>query len=449
MMPRKLKKAALITLGCPKNVVDSEVMGRLFQEHGVRLTGDPREADVVLVNTCGFIRDAKQESIDSVLECLELKKADPSKRIVVWGCMAERYGETLRKLLPETDATFGVEPFDAVGRFFFGASTGRADRPFRPRAISGRAHTAYLKIADGCDHLCTFCAIPQFKGRYKSRRLDSLAAEAEWLAGKGIQECILVAQDTSAYGRDLNDGSNLVRLLRRLAGVKGLRWIRIMYLHPAHVTDELIELMAGEPKICRYADVPFQHISNPVLEAMGRGTSRASIEKLVHTLRSRIPGLTLRTAFIVGFPGETEKSFLELERFVRETRFERLGVFRYSPEEGTRSAGAAGRVAVSTAKKRHRLLMELQARISAQRNKTLESAVLSVLVDGYDPGQRLSFGRTEGDAPEVDQTVWIRAKVPAGRLVDVAIDGSSAYDLTGTPVRLRRAGCHVFIIKGD
>jgi ribosomal protein S12 methylthiotransferase len=435
---KKPKKAALITLGCPKNQVDSEVMGRLLQENGVRLTGDPAGADVVLINTCGFIRDAKQESIDSVLNCIELKKNDPSKKIMVWGCLAERYGGQIQKLLPETDAAFGVEPFDAVGRFLFNASYKRSDRPFRPRCLSGRVHTAYLKIADGCDHQCTFCAIPQFKGRTRSRSMDSLAAEAEWLAQTGVQECILVAQDTTAYGRDRNDGSSLAKLLKRLAAVKGIRWFRVMYMHPAHITDELIELMSGEPSICKYADVPFQHIADPVLNAMGRGTPRASIEKLIQKLRSRISGLTLRTAFIVGFPGETEKAFGELERFVGELRFERLGVFAYSSEEGTPSASYRGRVAAQTARKRARLLMERQEQISAERNKTFETGVFRVLVDGYDAGQRLSYGRTEGDAPEIDQTVWIRAKVPAGKFVDVAVDGSSAYDLTGKPVRFWR-----------
>jgi ribosomal protein S12 methylthiotransferase len=438
-MSRRIKKAALITLGCPKNLVDSEVMGRMLQDNGVRLTGSPDRADAVLINTCGFIRDAKEESIDSVLRCAGLKKNDPSKKIVVWGCLAERYRGHMRKLFPETDAAFGVEAYDAVGRFFFGGSYRQNTGLFRPRCLSGPAHTAYLKIADGCDHQCTFCAIPQFKGRYRSRSVDSLVGEAGWLAEAGVRECILVAQDTTAYGSDRNDGATLAKLLKRLSAVEGIRWFRIMYMHPARVTDELIELMSGEPSVCKYADMPLQHIADPVLRAMGRSTPRASIEKLIRRLRSRVPRLTLRTSFIVGFPGETEKAFGELERFTADMRFERMGVFVYSPEEGTRSAAFGGRVAARTARRRQRLLMELQGRISEERNKALESAVFPVLVDGYDADQRLSYGRTEGDAPEIDQTVWIRAKAQAGSFVNVAVDGSSAYDLTGKPVRQGRS----------
>jgi len=427
------QKAALITLGCPKNQVDSEVLAGLLAEQGVVLTRNPAEADAVLINTCGFIQDAKQESIDAILKSLELKKTDPAKKVVVWGCLAERYRGEIEKAIPEADVYFGVEPFDSIGRFFFGRSYRWNRKAFHARTLSTPPHTAYLKIADGCDHACTFCAIPQFKGRYRSRTIESLVEEAERLAGQGVRELNLVAQDSTAYGADLKDGSDLPTLLGKLADLRGLAWIRILYAHPEHITDVLVERMADEKKICRYLDLPLQHIADPVLQAMGRNTSGRRIGNLISTLRKSIPGLALRTAFIVGFPGESGAAFRELERFVEETRFERLGVFRYSKEEGTAAAALINSVPARVAEERYRHLMERQNRISAERNRRLESDRLTVLVDGYDAEQGLYFGRTEFDAPEIDQTVWIRGNVRIGGFVDTVIDGSSAYDLSGHP----------------
>lgn len=432
-MKRSVQKAALVTLGCPKNIVDSEIMAGMLNANGVQLTTNPNEADAVLINTCGFIQDAKQESVDSILKWLELKKNNPDIKVLVWGCLTERYRGEIKKAIPEVDALFGVEPFESVGRFLFGRFFAWNGREFHPRKVSTPPHTAYLKIADGCDHRCTFCAIPLFKGRYRSRTVESLVEEAGFLTGQGVKELTLVAQDTTAFGLDLNDGSNLIGLLDGLAAVDGIRWIRIMYAHPAHITDAMIEWIAGERKICRYLDIPLQHISDSVLQDMGRDTPRKNILRLILKLRSSIPGIALRSAFIVGFPGETEKAFHELKRFIEETRFERLGLFRFSREDGTSAASLPRRIPVRIAEERFRILMETQKTISSELNRGLESKRMTVLVDGRDAAQNVFFGRTESDAPEVDQTVWIREPVAVGQFVDVTIDGSSAYDLSGYP----------------
>ncbi len=446
------QKVALITLGCPKNQVDSEVLAGELRRGGAELVGDPRKADTILINTCGFVADAKSESIEAILRAVRLKKngrrslsksgprgeMNPGiargPKVIVWGCLSERYKDEIRSELPEVDAFFGIEPFKDIGRYILGDGYRWSQKAFCGRTPSALPHTAYLKIADGCDHRCTFCAIPLFKGGMRSRSIPGLVAESEALAGRGVKELILVAQDTTAYGGDRKDGSGLVRLLKKLARIQGIEWIRILYGHPAHVDDALIDTVAGEPKICKTLDLPLQHISDPMLKAMGRGMSRASTERLIARLRKRIPGLALRTAVIAGFPGETEAMFGELLDFVRRTRFERLGVFEYSPEEGTRAFGLKGAVPKPTVRRRHRMLMEAQRVVSEENNRLLESKVLPVIVDGWDAKQKLAYGRTRGDAPEIDQTVWIRSKARAGDIVFVRIEGSSAYDLAGTVV---------------
>jgi ribosomal protein S12 methylthiotransferase len=441
----KRKKAAIITLGCPKNQVDSEVLAGELRKHGIVLTPDPEKADDILINTCGFVEDAKKESIDAILDAVRLKRKGPAggsggPRVVVWGCLSERYRDTLAAEIPEVDACFGVEPFEALGRYILGGRYRWSEAAYCGRVPSMPPHTAYLKIADGCDHACTFCAIPLFKGKYRSRPVRGLLREAESLADRGAKELILIAQDTTAYGRDLGGGMTLARLLKRLVRVPGLEWIRILYGHPAHVDDALIDVMAGEPKICKYLDLPLQHISDPVLKAMGRGMSKAGTVRLIETLRALIPHLTLRTAFITGFPGETESRFDELVRFVREARFERVGVFAFSPEEGTRAARLRPTVPAVEAKRRAGILMRRQKSVSAKFHRGLEGKVLPVLVDGTDVGRRLSYGRTRGDAPEIDATVWIRGNLRPGRIVPVRIEGSSAFDLMGTAASRAASG---------
>jgi len=446
------QKIALITLGCPKNQVDSEVLAGELSRGGAELVLNPQNADTIVINTCGFVADAKRESIDAILDAVRLKKTGRSPRavrgsrgpknppggrgpkVVVWGCLAERYKAEIQKELPEVDAFFGVEPFEDIGRYILGGGYRWSDKAFCGRTLSTLPHTAYLKIADGCDHLCTFCAIPLFKGKTRSRSIPGLVREAESLADGGVKELILVAQDTTAYGRDLKDGSDLVRLLEKLVRIRGIEWIRILYGHPAHVDDALMDVVAGEPKVLKTLDLPLQHIADPMLKAMGRGMSRSSTERLIGRLRSKIPGLVLRTAFIVGFPGETEAMFEELLEFVRRTRFERLGAFEFSPEEGTRAFRLKGAIRKPTVRRRYRSLMEVQTVISEQTNRALESKILPVIVDGWDPKQKLSYGRTQGDGPEIDHTVWIRGKARPGGIVSVRIEGSSAYDLAGVAV---------------
>jgi ribosomal protein S12 methylthiotransferase len=425
------RKVSLITLGCPKNQVDSEVLAGELRRNGAQLVREPENADVILINTCGFVADAKRESIDAILKAVRLKKNGRKPKVVAWGCLAERYKKDIRKEIPEVDAFFGVEPYEAVGRYILGDGYRWSEKAYCGRTLSTLPHTAYLKVADGCDHACTFCAIPLFKGKTRSRTVASLVREAESLADRGVRELILVAQDTTAYGMDLNDGSTLVRLLEKLVRIRGIEWIRILYGHPSHVDDSLMDAVANEPKICKTLDLPLQHAADPMLAAMGRGTSKNAAEKLIGKLRAKIPDLVLRTAFIVGFPGETEAMFEELVEFVRRMRFERMGVFVYSPEEGTRAYGLEGAVRKPTTARRHRTLMELQRTLSERINRALESKILPVIVDGFDPEQRLYYGRTQGDSPDIDQTVWIRGDVRVGTIVPVKIEGSSAYDLAG------------------
>jgi len=424
---------AIITLGCPKNQVDSEVMAGILFDNGLKIVKEVGSADVVLINTCGFIESAKQESIDTILKIIGLKKKGKPK-IYVWGCLSERYKEEIVNELPEVDGFFGVEPFIQIARLLGESDyTPRKSEVYRS-CLSTPAHTAYLKIADGCDHLCTFCAIPLIKGPYRSRTIKSLIHEAEFLAGRGVKELILIAQDTTRYGADLEKGADLYSLLRQLVRIEGIQWIRIMYTHPNHVDENLAALIAAEEKICGYLDMPLQHISNAMLRKMGRGSTRKTIVRLIEMLRREIPGLILRTSFIVGFPGETETCFQELLSFVRDMRFERLGAFVYSSEEGTKAAEYRETVNKRTAEKRLRILMDLQKGIASEINRSLEETVLPVLVDGYDDTQKLYYGRSGGDCLDIDQTVWIQGEAAIGEIEPVRVIASSSYDLMGQSI---------------
>ena len=426
------QKVALITLGCPKNEVDSEVLAGELVRGGIRLTERAEDADVILINTCGFIEDAKKESIEVILEALSLKGSDGRPEVYVWGCLSERYKGKIEKEIPEVDRYFGVEPYMELGRLFFGPSYRLNKRAYQNRIPSMVPHSAYLKISDGCDHKCTFCAIPMIKGPYRSRSIDSLLSEARSLASRGVKELILIAQDTTLYGSDLRDGSNLVRLLEKLVSVRSIQWIRIMYVHPAHITDQLIKIIREEENICKYLDMPLQHISDQLLKAMGRNRSRKAIERLVIKIRKRVQGVTLRTSFIVGFPGETDEMFQELVDFIRETEFERMGVFIYSPEEGTQAFLMESHVPREVAEERYRILMEVQQGISYKLNKALISRTLPVLIDGFDKDRNMYYGRSEGDGIEIDHTVWVKGKGRVGEIVPVRITENSYYDLIGT-----------------
>ena len=427
----KNKNISLITLGCPKNQVDSEVMAGVLSGNGFNLASQPEEADVILINTCGFIKSAKQESIDRILEILELKKNGKDRKVYVWGCLSERYKNEIAQQLPEVDGFFGIEPFEQIARVLLGSAF-RWDGAFHYRPVlSTPSHAAYLKIADGCDHECTFCAIPLIKGPFRSRPVTSLIREASLLAERGVKELILIAQDTTRYGYDLGGSSNLNALLKQLTCIEGIDWIRIMYTHPNHISDDFIQLIASEEKICSYIDMPLQHISNPMLKAMGRGSTNTAVRFLIEKLRDNISNLVLRTSFIVGFPGETEAMFQELIDFIKDVRFERLGAFVYSPEEETPAESLESRIPENIAEKRYQALMETQNSISAVLNQSLESGILPVLVDGYDKQQGLYHGRTEGDCLEIDQTVWIQGETAIGEIIPVRIEATSAYDLYG------------------
>jgi ribosomal protein S12 methylthiotransferase len=423
------KSFCLITLGCPKNQVDSEVLAGQLSEQGINLLEEPGEADVILINTCGFIEQAKEESIQAILEALEYKKQPHKPEVYVWGCLSARYREEIGREIPEADGYFGIEAFEQIGRFFLGSAARFGSRILARRILTTPSHVAYLKIAEGCDHGCTFCAIPQFKGPFRSRSRSDLIREAKSLAGRGVKELILIAQDTTRYGTDRHGKPDLVGLLSHLVKIDGIEWIRVMYSHPNHVDDALIDTIGGEEKICNYLDMPLQHVAEPVLAAMGRGGNRKTLEQLIDRLRSRIPGLVLRTAFILGFPAESDSHFEELLSFIRDTRFERLGAFIYSREEGTAAYVLGNPVSRKIADLRYRRLMEIQKEISLQRNQNLEGTTTQVILD--ETSGDYFIGRTRGDCLDIDQTVWARGEARVGAIVNALIEEGEPYDLFG------------------
>ncbi|MCD6115571.1 30S ribosomal protein S12 methylthiotransferase RimO [bacterium] len=426
------KKVCLITMGCPKNDVDSELLWGVLKPHNVELVDSAEDADMIFINTCGFIKDAKQESVNTILSAAALKLEMPGKELYVWGCLSERYKEELQKDIPEVDRYFGVESFYEIEKYLFGTETASTKKRIRPKRLATPNHTAYLKISDGCSHKCTFCAIPLIKGGAKSLSFEKVIEEAEMLASQGVKEIILVGQDTTAYGEDIDSSYNLSSIIRGIADISSVEWIRIMYAHPAKITSELIDTIAEEEKVCKYLDLPLQHISSSVLKRMGRNMTREQTESVVRRLRSAIPEIVLRTAFIVGFPGETEEEFNELLDFVGEEKFERLGCFIFSPEEGTPAYLMSGRVDKNVAEERYRMIMNRQAQISEEINRSLESTVQKVIVDGFDKQENMFYGRTCGDCPEIDQTVWIDSSVETGDIVSVIIEEGFTYDLRAT-----------------
>jgi ribosomal protein S12 methylthiotransferase len=431
-------KVFLQSLGCPKNLVDSEMMLGLIARDGGEIVLDPAAADVVIVNTCGFIGDAKKESIDTILELGRLKESDPSKRLIVTGCLVQRYGGELQASLPEVDAFLGTGDFDRLPQLLANGATTDAsiyggaahllpDLAI-PRVRTGHFFSAYLKISEGCDHTCSFCIIPKIRGRHESRGLDSVVAEAEALVADGAIELNLIGQDLTAYGRERRDGSSLAALLRELARVDGLRWIRLLYNYPRYVTDELLTTIAQEEKVCSYIDMPLQHISDRMLRAMRRERDGAAVRRLIRQMRERIAGVAIRTSFIVGFPGETDADFAELLAFVKETHFERVGVFRYSQEEGTAAATLPGQIPERVKRHRLTLLMRAQAAVSARLNHRLIGSVQDVLVCGEDDNGR-SYGRLASQAPEIDGVVYLRGQASAGQIAAARISSAGPYDL--------------------
>jgi ribosomal protein S12 methylthiotransferase len=445
----------MISLGCPKNLVDSEVMLGLAQQAGHQLTRDAAEADVLVVNTCAFIDKAKQESIDTILEMAEHKKTGACRKLVVTGCMAERYRDELKVQIPEIDAVLGTgevpEIVRAIGqqtipllRSNGTAVTGDSRLPTyiydaeTPRLLATPRHYAYIKIAEGCDYKCAFCIIPTLRGHYRSRPIDSIVREAEALAQRGVKELLLISQDTSFYGIDRGERGGLARLLRALNRVDGLEWIRLLYLYPTTIGDGVLDAMTESEKVCNYIDLPLQHASNAVLQRMKRPGTRAGYEALLARIRARVPNVTLRTTFIVGFPGETQADFDELQSFVRAVEFDHVGVFTYSHEEGTSAHGLADDVPARTKKSRRSALMAAQKKIVTRTQRQRHGQRARLVVDGPSAEHELVLrGRLEGQAPDIDPLVYLTdcdpSELSAGQFIDVEITGARGYDLIGRP----------------
>lgn len=423
------QKISIITLGCSKNTVDSERLMSQFKLNKFDLTDDPNQANSIVINTCGFIDAAKEESVNTILSAIELKKAGKIKKIVVAGCLSERYMNDLKKEIPEVDAFFGTEAYEGIVKEFGGNLKYEL---LGERVITTPKHFAYLKISEGCDNPCSFCAIPLMRGLHKTKPMDKLIAEATSLAHQGVKELVIIGQDTTDYGIDLYGKRNLAELLHKLSEISGIEWIRLLYVYPSHFPDDLMNEIAGNPKICKYIDVPLQHISDPVLKSMWRGITKRRTKELLNTLQEKIPGLTLRTTFIVGYPNETEKEFEELCDFIRDIRFDRFGVFTYSVEENTPSFILGDPISQEIKEERKATLMEIQKEISEEKNRALIGNQIKVVVDSLDGEYYIA--RSERDSPEVDGEVLINAKdkmLKIGEFYHVDIYDCNEYDLFG------------------
>lgn len=448
MSENKTPKVGFVSLGCPKNLVDSEVMLGTLARQGYSITPRKEDADVIVVNTCGFIDSAKKESIGTILEMAELKTKGNCKKLVVAGCLAERYRAEIQKEIPEIDFVFGPDELGRVLEAVQLDSSGvppdvsidalytSLEVPTIPRMLTTPPYMAYLKISEGCDHVCAFCAIPGFRGRFRSRTVNDLAAESRRLAEQGVREMVIVSQDTMAYGKDIGLSNGITALLRELVKIDGLEWIRFLYCYPNMVTDDLVRLVASEPRLCNYFDIPYQHASRTVLDRMKRGGNRGAFERQIDSIRKRIPGVGLRTSFIAGFPGETENDFEEVLTFVRNVEFDNLGVFLYSDEEGTGAFGLDRKVPRRTATRRRNQVMREQARISAKKLAGMVGRHVKVLLEGRsDESDLLLQGRMETQAPEIDGRVLINDagdRQPAsGEFYEVEITESLEYDLVG------------------
>jgi ribosomal protein S12 methylthiotransferase len=435
-----------ISLGCDKNLVDSEVMLGLLRDAGYSLTETEEDAEVIVINTCCFIHDAKQESIDTILEMAEYKKDGRLKALIVAGCLAERYRKEIEEQIPEVDAMVGTTSYDAIVPVIESVIAGKAQSVFREmdalplpdtkRVSTTGGYTNYLKIAEGCDKHCTYCAIPKMRGNYRSIPMERLIAEAEFLAEGGCRELILVAQETTLYGIDLYHKKSLVELIDRLAAISGISWIRLLYCYPEEITDELIERMKRGEKLCHYLDMPIQHASDQILHAMGRRTNRAELEKLIAKLRSEIPDIVLRTTLITGFPGETDKDHEELKDFIKKMRFDRLGVFPYSKEEGTPAAKRKDQILKKVKTKRQKELMHIQQQIAFENAEGMIGRVLDVMVEGKLVKEDVFLGRSYMDAPKVDGYIFFygQDEYLSGDFVRVKIMEAKGYDLIGKAI---------------
>ncbi len=440
-------KLALISLGCSKNLVDSEhYLGILSKRKGMELTSELEEADIIIVNTCGFIGDAKEESIETILEVSELRETGNLKKLIVAGCLAQKYSEEILKELPEVDAVIGTGDIDKIEKvvdeilenkkvvetsnmtFLANANT--------ERVLTTASHTAYLKISEGCNRICTYCIIPQMRGRLRSRTIEDIVEEAKRLVASGVREINLLAQETTEYGIDLYGDKKLAALMRELCKIKDLKWLRTYYMHPEYVTDELIEVMKTEEKICKYFDVPIQHVSDNILRNMARAKSGEQVKDVLSRIRKAIPDATIRTTLIVGFPGETEENFQELLEFVREFEFDYAGVFKYSREEDTVAYNLPNQVPEDIKERRYAELVNLQSEIAERKNKKFLGKEIEVMIDGVSSeSEYLLEGRTRGQALEIDGKVLTTdGTAKPGEIVKVLIDQNFEYDFVGAIV---------------
>ena len=435
-------KVGMVSLGCSKNQVDAEIMLSLIKERGFELCTDAGSCDVVIVNTCGFIEDAKKESIENILEFCTLKKEGKIKAVVVTGCLAERYQQEIAQEIPEADVILGIGSNSQIVESIEKALTGHkvisfGDKCNLPlegkRIISNLPFFAYIKIAEGCDNFCSFCAIPMIRGRYRSRTIENIVEEARTLAKGGVKELNVVAQDTTKYGVDLYGKQMLPELLQRLCEIEELEWIRVLYCYPERIDDALLDVMAKEPKIVKYMDIPLQHASEGLLKRMNRQGSGKEYLQLIRRIREKIPGIALRTTLIAGFPGETQQDFEQLCDFVKEARFERLGCFAYSQEEGTKAGAMENQIDEKRKQRRAEIVMELQYDVMQKHNNRMLGKTFTVLVEGYDKYASSYFGRSYMDAPDIDTKLFFTSPKPlrAGTFVKVRVEDVIDYDLLG------------------
>lgn len=437
-------KVGFISLGCSKNLMDTEVMLRKLHDAGFELTPDESEADVIVVNTCGFIESAKRESISAILDAAQHKEEGTLRGIVATGCLAERYRDEIMQDMPEVDAVCGVGSVDDIVEAVRSAAEGKKFSSFKDKETSPMGgeriltteNYAYLKVGEGCDNRCTYCAIPLIRGHFRSRTIEDIVAEAKELDAMGVKELDLIAQDTTRYGTDIYGEYSLARLVREICKNTSIPWIRLLYCYPDKITDELIDEMRDNPRLLSYMDIPIQHISDPVLRRMNRHGDSRLIRDVIKKLRERVPDIVLRTTAMVGFPGETEKDFEELCEFVKETKFERFGAFTYSPEEGTAAAEMPDQIDEQVKQDRYDILMRTQLTVAEEHGESMHGKVLTVLSDGYDAAAEIHSGRSYGDAPDVDGRVFFKSKekIPAGEFVRVKITDSLDYDLIGEVV---------------
>ncbi|MBE6856994.1 MAG: 30S ribosomal protein S12 methylthiotransferase RimO [Ruminococcus sp.] len=435
-------KVGMVSLGCSKNLVDSERMLYKLRQKGYELVTEPGLADIAVVNTCGFIQSAKEEAIETIIELGKLKDDGTLKKIIITGCLTERYKQETAELFPEADAVIGIGNNKDIVDVLDHVLANERVVDFAPkldaeltgeRIISTLPFFAYLKIAEGCSNCCTYCAIPQIRGKFRSVPMEDVLAEAKWLADNGVTEVVVIAQDSTRYGEDLYGESKLPQLLRKIAEIDGIRWIRVLYCYPERITDELLDTMANEPKIIKYLDIPIQHCDGDILSRMNRWGDEAQLEELFAKIRNKVPGIVLRTTLITGFPGETNEQFEALAEFVQRVRFDRLGCFAYSREEGTKAYDFENQVDESVSAHRADIIMEQQMLISAENNEKLMGKELTAVVEGFDKFGECYFGRTEADAPDIDGKVFFSSDKPLeiGDFVTIKITDTLDYDLIG------------------